>query len=226
MDVRSKSLNEYIARKCNLENNATGRFWQGRYKSQLSTTQESNLMIQTYIDLNPIRAGIADTPENSEYTSAYDRIHHDEDRKKLKEVFLLHKKNKAENTSTVFSPEQKADIRKMFKDRNKAKCLSPFYQGEGHMNPFFRITQKEYLELLDWSGREIRSDKKGSIPLHLMPIFDRLDLDRNQWIESLKNYDKWFYRIVGKVSKAWEMLKHTTSKWFKGTKANANLFGT
>ncbi len=75
------------------------------------------------------------------------------------------------------------------------------------------------------SGREIRSDKKGSIPLHLKPIFDRLDLDRDQWIESLKNYE-WFYRIVGKVSKAWEMLKHTTSKWFKGTKANTKLFGT
>ncbi len=63
------------------------------------------------------------------------------------------------------------------------------------------------------------------IYIDLIPIFDRLDVDRNHWIDSLKNYDKWFYRIVGKVAEAWEILKHTTSKWFKGTKANENLFG-
>ena len=225
-----KSINEYIARKGNAETNCTGKFWSGRFKSKLSTTASSTLAVQTYIDLNPIRAEIADTPENSEYTSAYDRIHQDQDRKKLKEVFILHKKNKKKNQernmNKTFTPEQKVDISLLFKNRNKAKWLSPFYKGENHENPFFRITQNEYLELLDWTGREIMADKKGAIPIHLKPIFARLEINHNQWIDSLKNYDKWFFRIVGKVSKAWEMLTESTSKWFKGTRANENLFGT
>ena len=114
----------------------------------------------------------------------------------------------------------------MYKNRDKAKWLAPFYKGKNHERPFFRMTKKEYLELLDWSGREMRAGKKGSIPIHLKPLFKRLDIDRDHWIESLKNYENLFYRIVGKISKAWEILKDSTSKWFKGTKANNKLFGT
>ena len=72
----------------------------------------------------------------------------------------------------------------------------------------------------------IKGKKKGAIPFHLNPIFDRLEIDREQWLNSLENYDKWFYRIVGRISKAWEMLKNTTSQWFKGTTINNKLFGT
>ena len=65
-----KSLKENIARKGNAETGCTGRFWHGRFKSKLSVTKEGTLMTQVYIDLNPIRAGIAETPETSEYTSS------------------------------------------------------------------------------------------------------------------------------------------------------------
>ena len=217
-----KSMNEHIARKGNEESGCKGRFWQGRFYSKLLTSAEAVLPCQTYIDLNPIRAGIATTPENSTYTSAHDRIHANQNQTKLRDT----QKFLSENQGSELSPYQKEMVNTMKETIARSKCLAPFYQGEKHEKPFFKITEKEYLDLLDWSGRMIKQNKKGKIPLHLKPIFDRLEIDRHQWLESIKNYNKWFYRIVGKMTNAWEMLKHTATQWFKGTKINQKLFGT
>ena len=65
---------ENIARRSNKEDRCTGRFWEGRYKAQLILDEASLLACAVYVDLNPIRAAIAKTPETSKYTGAHDRI--------------------------------------------------------------------------------------------------------------------------------------------------------
>ena len=67
-------LSQKIAVKANHEDKCTGRFWEGRYKSQALLDEASILACAMYVDLNPIRAAIAQTPETSDYTGAKDRL--------------------------------------------------------------------------------------------------------------------------------------------------------
>lgn len=166
-----RCLNEPIARRSNLEDEVEGRFWQGRFKSQALLDQGAVLSAMAYVDLNPIRAKIADTPENSEFTSIYERIE-----------------------------SAKADLDNLEKAKQPEE-LMPFISAESHVLPNIDFTFKEYLDLVDTTGRIFREEKPGRILDHHEPILSRLNLTPTGWLSIVKNLEKEFCYVVGHSKK-------------------------
>ncbi|RZU99397.1 transposase [Spiribacter vilamensis] len=69
-----RCLNEPIARRANREDGVTGHFWQGRYRCQALADEGAVLAAMAYVDLNPVRAGMADRPEAASECSALQRF--------------------------------------------------------------------------------------------------------------------------------------------------------
>ncbi len=162
-----RALNEDIARQANAEDGCTGRFWEARFKSQALLDETALATCLAYVDLNPIRAQMAATPETSEYTSAKQRI--------------------ATVQKAPESPEP-----------HQPKLLFPFVGYPRQDMPAglpFRL--QDYLELVDWTGRQLRDDKRGSIDNSIPPILERLNIDVEHWIYNTRYFESQFKGLVG-----------------------------
>ena len=165
-------LNETIARQANKEDDVTGHFWESRFKSQALLDEKAVLSAMAYVDLNPIRAAMATTPETSDYTSIRMRIEYWKD---------------------------KADTTQQSSTENlQPKSLLPFAGNLRQDMPkgiIFNLV--DYLELVDWTGRAIRDDKRGSIPSDALPILQRLEISPQHWLDLTTNFESRFKGIAG-----------------------------
>jgi REP element-mobilizing transposase RayT len=167
-----RCLNEPIARQANQEDGCTGRYWEGRYKSQALLDEKALAACMAYVDLNPVRAGLAETPEESEYTSIAERA------KKLKQN---HDLGEVDHDSGNFLP---------FADNPRE-----------HMPKGLPFQFRDYLELIDWTGRTILEHKPGFIPDSQPPILARLQIDPQHWIYLTQHFESRFKGLVGTYQK-------------------------
>ncbi|MFB9944304.1 transposase [Shewanella chilikensis] len=156
-----RCLNEPIARQANQEDNCTGRFWEGRFKSQALLDEAAVLTCMAYVDLNPIKAKMADTPEQSEHTSIRLRI------------------------QAALKCEQPTK-------------LLPFIGDECDNQPNgIAFGLKDYLELVDDTGRCIRDDKRGVIGERSAKLLMRLNIHHENWLKLTTEFGKLFRGPVG-----------------------------
>ena len=168
-----RCLNEPIARMANQEDRCTGRFWEGRFHSQALLDERALLACMAYVDLNPIRAAIAKTPECSDYTSIQERI---------------------------LRPQETS--------------LRPFIPNDDVAG--LPCTLEDYLELVDWAGREIRRDKIGYIPATTPGILVRLNMHSSPVLEYLNRTEKFTPVALGPVSELRSFARSVGRRFVKG----------
>jgi len=178
------------------------------------------------VDLNPVRAKIATSIESSDFTSAQDRIVDAFGEFSVGIVQCSDKAEEAPssglsagvgNSTCRRSENGSPDSGEKGQSGNAgsvATCreVQPGRQDlQNEVQPGRQDLQKrasnkgclsmglgDYLQLLDWTGRQIRNDKRGAIPKNLEPLFDRLGIPTELWVDCVVNFRKWFRSSVGR----------------------------
>ncbi len=86
------------------------------------------------------------------------------------------------------------------------------------------IRLEDYLELLDWTGRSVRDDKPGSIPAHLAPILERLHINADNWLATIRDFDSGFGSVVGRVQQISQAARRLGRRWLYGMSHAAQAF--
>jgi putative transposase len=69
MSLMMQSVGRTYVRYFNKRHNRSGTLWEGRYKSSLIDSEAYLLTCMAYIDLNPVRAGLAESAEDFRWSS-------------------------------------------------------------------------------------------------------------------------------------------------------------
>ncbi|MFO1496304.1 MAG: hypothetical protein U1F26_16780 [Lysobacterales bacterium] len=131
-----------------------------------------------YVDLNPLRAKIANNVETSDHTSV--QVRAEELRK---------------------SPEKANDTLRAIVG------LSVFR---------LPMTEAQYIELVDSTGRQIRPGKRGAIAESEPPALRRLGLDPDHWTGQVKGVGSAYWRIVGTAEAIMAKAEAIGQAWMKG----------
>jgi len=172
-------INEPIAKQSNREDFVTGHFWESRFKSQALLDEAAVLTCMAYVDLNPIRAKMSKTLQDSDHTSIQKRV------EKLTEEEL----------------------------KQSVKALA----GEVK-NRTMVLNLKDYIELVEWSGKSIAYPNKAKMPAHIQSTLAHLNLQPNNWLGQVQYYGTNYGYFVGKLELLKQQAEKLKKKWLKGFK--------
>ena len=186
-------LNESIARMANSEDGVTGRFWEGRFKSQALLDEQAILSVMAYVDLNPVRAGIASDLQESEYTSIKHRITGQPSEKMLSIEDKVVERRK-EDLASCDAHHLKFDG---LNDLPLAELMA--FDPGGQCFSAIPFALMDYLEFVDYLGRAVHSKKRGRIPEARPKLMAALGLE-DAWIEEISNgsWLKSFGWVIGR----------------------------
>lgn len=218
-------LNETIARQANAEDDVTGRFWEGRFKSQALLDEQAVLTAMAYVDLNPIRAQMADTPEASEHTSVAERI---AALRPQQQAIPGPTARKGSPKSQVTLTNVAAPIIALKCERHLAQLprqpLMPF-DATARLKAAIPFAFDDYLDLIETTGRCIRQDKRGAISECTPKLLDRLGIDPERFIDCATNLMRQFASAVGAPAHLTALCATRQVKYLRGMGAARGTFG-
>lgn len=173
-----KCLAEPIARKANAEDSCRGRFWEGRFKSQVLCNDQAILAAMAYVDLNPIRAGMTTSLQESDHTSIQQRL-----------------------------------LSAQLSDTSLKESLPAMH---GTLIACLPIRLNDYIELVEWTGKQLSPDKRGVIPKKAPPVLKHLHISEQRWARQVKGIGSIYWRVIGDVDDLLEIAKQLNQRWLKG----------
>ncbi len=177
-----RCLNQYIARMANIEDSCTGHFWEGRFSSQALLDETALLTAMAYVDLNPVRAGIAKSIADSDYTSAQDRLQ-----------------------ETV--PDSAA---------LKPKLISLANAASDDAQNDLPFNVRDYLELLDTTGRCVVPGKRGAIAGTQPRLLQQMGVSVDGWLTTVTQLHRRYELAIGSPGRLQALAIRQGKRWVWG----------
>ncbi len=223
-----KNLNQYIARRANAEDQVTGHFWESRYKCQALLDEKAVLAAMAYTDLNPVRAGMTESLEESAYTSVSQRV------KELKTLAENNSEAKIDTlkTAPVSTEEPAGPHENDYSPAEPATASEPVKQAP--LLPFdaaaaFRASVPfvfdDYLDLLDIASRVVHPNKRGAVPERAPRLLAKYNISLAAFIEHSNHFIECFGNHAGDPERMTALAAKRNSRYLRGVAKARLLFG-
>ncbi|SEP80295.1 hypothetical protein SAMN05421693_10686 [Ectothiorhodospira magna] len=229
-------LNESIARQANQEDGVKGRFWEGRFKSQALLDEKALLAAMAYVDLNPVRAGIAADLKSCEFTGIARRIRNVTKTPALPVKTTSNTSQTTENLDEIVSPaplttgtsEDHAAETGKLRSEKYLKSLQP-----APLMPFDPTAQfevaipfgfEDYLELVDTLGRCIHPMKPGHIPEKTPRLLLQMGMNTETFVTESAKMLKSFGHVIGTVESLCELAARKRKQRIRGIAIARKVF--
>ena len=218
-----RALKEPIARRANIEDDCSGRFWEGRYTSVPLLDHTAVVACMAYVDLNPVRARSAPTPEASPFTSVRARA---AARQRHRMVVRVQAQVAAGEAT---AKQAAASLKSAGIAEESVAAAADSSEAGGFVASIVRcqrtpddqalssveLSVHDYLTLVDLTGRVLRPDKRGAMDPRLPSLLSRLDLKPEAWIATMNGWRQMHGRALGHRAVRDEMAKQQGLRWIK-----------
>lgn len=246
-----RALSEPIARMANRQDECTGRFWEGRFKALRIADEAGLLACAMYVDLNPVRAALASSPEQAVHTSAYDRFHGERGQKIDSAAFDLvpvSRESAAKEARGVKAGKRREGRKAKRRNPTGRKIrrdgwLCPLSLAKGDLSSkahvhrdglrasdkgFLSMDWKSYFSLLRWTASQRTGEEGSEVPSQLASVLSSFGIDSEKWRDLVWNFKKYFGRssCVGSPASMAKDAERTGKRWHSGQRMTASLFAT
>jgi REP element-mobilizing transposase RayT len=222
-------LDEYIARRANDEDGCKGRFWESRFGAKALMDDGALLACMAYVDLNPVRAGLATGLDDSSWTSIQQRLREaaaalahaeagpsNEAPPALEPPAAMSAEQPpAEPAGTEVTPAEHRIETPPAPELSRCPALAPMNDDARRGADRLKPSLLQYIELLEWTGRSMRADKPGSITAPPPELVAKLGLDPARWLESLEGFGA-LGGFVGHPSLLRSRASQLGRRWLRG----------
>ena len=209
-----RRLNQFVATRANREEDKHGHFWKERYHSVRLVDDAALLAATLYVDMNPIRAFIAETLEECEYSSL---------QRRLVEMLTQYKQaiDQLDWIDRCRGGWLPSDLWSGQGPDSPSAFLSPLSinQASGQTGPmissdyprcsdkgFLPLSVEEYFDLLEHTAQLLRDLNPEPASGQIVELFTRLGVNESGWKQLMGQFPELFPRIAGTSESRSEMI--------------------